>query len=53
MRIDDATGAVEQILALGDGITRGVLVRDSQLLAMVFESVAEGLPTGQLQIIDP
>lgn len=53
VQIDERTGAVEQHLSLGDGIAPGVLVLGPQLVAMVFESVADGQPNAELQIIDP
>ena len=50
--IDEKAEAVDQHLSLGEGIAPGVVVLGPQLVAMVFESVSEGSPNAELQIID-
>lgn len=51
VEIDENSGAVSQALTLGDGITKGISVQGPRVVALTFDSVEEGLPTGRLLVL--
>ena len=51
VEIDENSGTVRQALTLGEGITKGISVQGPRVVALTFDSVEEGLPTGRLLVL--